>query len=68
MVAALAQQALGHWDGASELLAKARAVDPRSVVTGWRLTRTLLFRRRYDEAAAKLAWERTMAFFKTELA
>ena len=50
VVAALAQQALGHWDGASELLAKARAVDPRSVVTGWRLTRTLLFRRRYDEA------------------
>ncbi len=65
VVAALAQQALGHWDGASELLAKARAVDPRSVVTGWRLTRTLLFRRRYDEAAA--ACDRSLQIDPTHL-
>jgi eukaryotic-like serine/threonine-protein kinase len=65
VVAALAQQGLGHWDAASELLAKARAVDPRSVVTGWRLTRTLLFRRRYDEAAA--ACDRSLQIDPTHL-
>ena len=34
VVAALAQQQLGRWEAASERLAKAQAVDPRSVVTG----------------------------------
>jgi len=52
VVAALAQQAQGHWEAATELLGKAQAIDPRSAVTGWRLARSLLFRRRYDEALA----------------
>jgi TolB-like protein/tetratricopeptide (TPR) repeat protein len=65
VVAALAQQGLGRWDEATELLAKARAVDPRSVATGWRLARTLLFRRRYDEALA--ATERSLQVDPTHL-
>jgi TolB-like protein len=65
VVAALAQQQLGRWEAASELLAKAQAVDPRSVVTGWRLTRSLLFRRRYDEAFA--ASERSLQIDPTHL-
>jgi eukaryotic-like serine/threonine-protein kinase len=65
VVAALAQQQLGRWDAASELLAKAQAVDPRSVVTGWRLARSLLFRRRYDEALA--ATDRSLQIDPTHL-
>ena len=65
VVASLAQQALGRWDAATELLAKAQAVDPRSVVTGWRLARSLLFRRRYDEAAA--ACDRSLRIDPTHL-
>jgi TolB-like protein/Flp pilus assembly protein TadD len=65
VVAALAQQQLGRWDAASELLAKAQSVDPRSVVTGWRLARSLLFRRHYDEAAA--ACERALQIDPTHL-
>jgi len=65
VVAALAQQGLGRWDAATELLAKAQAVDPRSVVTGWRLARSLLFRRRYDEALA--ACERALGIDPTHL-
>jgi TolB-like protein/Flp pilus assembly protein TadD len=52
VLAALSQQALGRWEQASELLARAQAIDPRSATTSWRLARTLLFRRRYDEALA----------------
>jgi TolB-like protein/Flp pilus assembly protein TadD len=65
VVAALAQQGLGRWDAATELLAKAQAVDPRSVVTGWRLARSLLFRRHYDEALA--ACERSLRVDPTHL-
>ena len=65
VVAALAQQQLGRWDAASELLAKSQAVDPRSAATGWRLTRSLLFRRRYDEALA--AAERSLQVDPTHL-
>ncbi len=65
VVAALAQQTLGRWDAATELLAKAQAVDPRSSVTGWRLARSLLFRRHYDEALA--ACERGLQIDPTNL-
>jgi TolB-like protein/predicted Zn-dependent protease len=65
VTAALVQQQLGRWDAASELLAKAQAVDPRSVVTGWRLARSLLFRRHYDEALA--ACERALQIDPTHL-
>ena len=65
VVAALAQQQLGRWAAASELLAKAQAVDPRSAATGYRLTRSLLFRRRYDEALA--ATDRSLQVDPTHL-
>jgi tetratricopeptide (TPR) repeat protein len=65
VVAALAQQQLGRWEAASELLAKAQAVDPRSAATGYRLTRSLLFRRRYDEALA--ATDRSLQVDPTHL-
>jgi eukaryotic-like serine/threonine-protein kinase len=65
VTAALVQQQLGRWDAASELLAKAQAVDPRSVITGWRLARSLLFRRRYDEAV--VACDRALQIDPTHL-
>jgi eukaryotic-like serine/threonine-protein kinase len=65
VAAALTQQQLGRWDAASDLLAKAQAVDPRSAVTGWRLARGLLFRRHYDEALA--ACERALRIDPTHL-
>ena len=55
VVAALAQQTLGRWEAASELLGRAEAIDPRSVTTAWRRTRSLLYLRRYDEALAASA-------------
>jgi serine/threonine-protein kinase len=65
VIAALAQQAQGRWEEATDLLSKAQAVDPRSFVTGWRLARTLLFRRRYDEALA--ACERGLTVSPTHM-
>ncbi|MEO7477471.1 MAG: hypothetical protein ABIY46_19315, partial [Gemmatimonadales bacterium] len=65
VVAALAQQVQGRWERASELLAKAQAVDPRSTITAWRLTRSLFFRRRYAEALA--AGERGLRLAPTHL-
>jgi tetratricopeptide (TPR) repeat protein len=65
VVAALAQQGQGRWEAASELLARAQAIDPRSSSTAWRLARTLLFRRRYDEALA--ACERGLQIAPTHL-
>ena len=50
--AALTQQTLGKWDEATRLLARAQALDPRSFPTAFRLTRGLLWLRRYDEADA----------------
>ncbi len=65
VVAALAQQAQGRWEAATELLGKAQAIDPRSTSTGWRLARSLLFRRRYDEA--QVACERGLQVAPTHL-
>jgi TolB-like protein len=65
VVAALAQQAIGHWDAATVLLAKAQAVDPRSTTTGWRLARSLLFRHQFDAALA--ASERGLEIDPTHL-
>jgi len=48
--AALAKQSLGNWDEASELLRRARAIDPRSVQVVRRLATTLLRLRRLPEA------------------
>jgi serine/threonine-protein kinase len=55
VVAAISQQALGRWQEATELLARAQALDPRSVTTAGRLARGLLWLRRYDEALAASA-------------
>ena len=55
VVAALAQQSLGRWAAASELLGRAESIDPRSATTAWRRTRSLLYLRRYDEALAASA-------------
>jgi tetratricopeptide (TPR) repeat protein len=55
VVAALAQQTLGRWEDATQLLTRAHALDPRSVSTAWRLSRGLLWLGRYDEALAASA-------------
>ena len=65
VVAALSQQAQGRWEQATDLLARAQAIDPRSETTNFRLARTLLFRRRYDEALA--ACERGLRVTPTHL-
>ena len=66
VVAALAQQTLGRWEAASELLGRAESIDPRSVTTAWRRTRSLLYLRRYDEALA--AGARGLQVAPTDLA
>jgi tetratricopeptide (TPR) repeat protein len=48
----LSQQALGRWEEATPLIARARALDPRSAATAERLLRQLLWLRRHDEALA----------------
>jgi Flp pilus assembly protein TadD len=55
VAAAIAQQTLGRWQEATELLARTQALDPRSVTTAGRLARGLLWLRRYDEALAASA-------------
>ncbi len=55
VVAALAQQQMGRWVEAADLLTRAEALDPRSVTTALRRTRSLLFLRRYDDALAASA-------------
>jgi tetratricopeptide (TPR) repeat protein len=57
--AALSQQTLGQWDQATGLFARAQALDPRSFAIAYRLTRGLLWTRRYDQAQA--AGERALA-------
>ena len=52
--AAMAEQALGRWDGALQHLAKAGVLDPRSANTARRTGATLLWLRRYPEAQATL--------------
>lgn len=49
---ALAEQFLGRWTDAVADLRKALGVDPRSALTYVRLTRALLWLRRYPEAVA----------------
>jgi len=58
---ALAEQALGRWDAAFPYLEKAAALDPRSANTARRIGFTLLWLRRYPEAAAALARALTLA-------
>jgi len=65
VIAALANQAAGRWEEAARLLGRAQAIDPRSVVTGWRLARSLLFLRQHSEALA--ACERGLELDPTHL-
>ena len=48
--AALIEQLTGRWEAALQHYARARALDPRSVVTVGRLVSALLYLRRYPEA------------------
>jgi eukaryotic-like serine/threonine-protein kinase len=64
VAAALSQQGLGQWDEATRLFARAQALDPRSFPTAFRLSRGLLFLRRYDEAEA--AGRRALALAETD--
>jgi serine/threonine-protein kinase len=50
--AALSEQSLGRWEDALEHLRRAEALDPRSLVTKIRLSRTLLWLRQHGEAEA----------------
>jgi tetratricopeptide (TPR) repeat protein len=50
--AALSEQSLGRWEDALEHLRGAEALDPRSLVTKLRLSRTLLWLRQHGEAEA----------------
>jgi len=63
--AALTEQDLGRWEGASQHFARALALDPRSVVGARRLTETLLYLRRYP--AAQAAADRALALAPTNL-
>jgi TolB-like protein/Flp pilus assembly protein TadD len=56
---AYVEQTLGRWEEALGHFARAQALDPRSVPTAERLARTLLWLRRYPDAAA--AYERALA-------
>jgi len=48
--AAIAQRDLGHWDAAVEDLRRAERLDPRSVITQFRLGQSLFWLRRFPEA------------------
>ena len=50
--AALSEQSLGRWEDALEHLRRAEALDPRSLVTKVRLSRTLLWLRQHGESEA----------------
>jgi len=56
---AVAEQTAGRWQASMELLRRAAAVDPRSMVTARRLGRAFLWLRRYPEALE--AFDRTLA-------
>ena len=56
---AYVEQTLGRWEAALGHFTRAQALDPRSVPTAERLARTLLWLRRYPEAAA--AYDRGLA-------
>jgi TolB-like protein/Flp pilus assembly protein TadD len=55
------EQSLGRWDAALEHYRQARALDPRSVRTARRLTRSLIWLRRYPEAEQTLQQWRALA-------
>ena len=59
------EQSLGRWEEALAHLTRAQALDPRSVDTARRLARTLLWLRRYPEAAA--AYDRALTLAPTNL-
>jgi eukaryotic-like serine/threonine-protein kinase len=50
--AALSEQSLGRWEDALEHLRRAETLDPRSLTTAVRLSRTLLWLRQHAEAGA----------------
>jgi TolB-like protein/Flp pilus assembly protein TadD len=50
--AALSEQSLGRWENALDYLERAEVLDPRSSLVVSRLSRTQLWLRRYEEAAA----------------
>jgi tetratricopeptide (TPR) repeat protein len=56
---ALAEQSLGRWEAALGHLERARALDPRSVLTARRLATTYLWLRRHPQALA--AADRTLS-------
>jgi serine/threonine-protein kinase len=59
------EQSLGRWEEALAHLTRAQALDPRSVDTARRLARTLLWLRRYPEAAA--TYDRALTLAPTNL-
>jgi serine/threonine-protein kinase len=61
-----AEPRLGRWEASLGHLTRAQALDPRSLLTARRLARTLLWLRRYPEAAA--AYDRALALAPTDLA
>jgi TolB-like protein len=63
--AAFAEQGLGRWDAALTHLERARALDPRSLLTARRQATTLVWLRRYPAAAA--AADRALALAPTHL-
>ena len=60
---AYVEQTLGRWEAAFDHFTRAHALDPRSVPTAVRLARSLLWLRRYPEAAA--AYDRALALDPT---
>jgi eukaryotic-like serine/threonine-protein kinase len=63
---ALSEQSLGRWEAALAHLQRAQTLDPRSVLTARRLSLTLAWLRRYQEALS--AAERAIALAPTNLA
>jgi serine/threonine-protein kinase len=64
--AALSEQSLGRWEDALEHLRRAEALDPRSLTTVNRLSRTLLWLRKHADAEA--AADRALALDRTSIA
>jgi serine/threonine-protein kinase len=62
---AFVEQTLGRWEQALEHFTRAQALDPRSLDVARRLPRTLLWLRRYPEAAA--AYDRALALAPTDV-
>jgi serine/threonine protein kinase/tetratricopeptide (TPR) repeat protein len=63
---AYVEQVLGRWEEAVELCREAERIDPRSVLTLWRLGQSLSILRRYPEA--REAFDRGLAFAPADLA